>query len=100
MAVAKKTKQKITDVSPEKSFWLCDGRVFKNLKELGAAMEKMTDGTWKYHVTKERNDFANWAENVFGDKKLGLEIRKAKNAKAASQKIKSKTNSAKLWTIF
>lgn len=100
MAATKKTKQKTTDVSPEKSFWLCDGRVFKNLKELGLALEKMNEGIWKYHVTKEKNDFANWIENVFSEKKLALEIRKAKNAKTASQKIKSKTNSPKLWIIF
>ncbi|MCU0652946.1 MAG: hypothetical protein MUD10_01680 [Candidatus Pacebacteria bacterium] len=75
------------DIEPEKSFWLSDGKVLKNLKELQEALEAMEDSIWNYHVTAEKNDFANWIEGVFGAKSLGVAIRKASGAKAAAQKI-------------
>lgn len=84
----------------DKRFWLNSGKVIAGLSDLGAVLEKMEDSIWKFHVTKDKNDFANWIEDVFQEKKLGLAIRKAKTAKAAAKLIKSKTESAKLWTFF
>jgi len=99
MAPAKKTAQKNADLPIEKCFWLCDGRVLKNFKDLGAALDKMEENIWKHHVTKDKNDFANWIEDVFGEKKLGRDVRSSRNAKSAAKKIKSKTG-AKLWSFF
>ena len=84
----------------DKRFWLSDGKVIGSLKDLGAVFEKMDNSVWKFHVNKDKNDFANWIEDVFQEKKLGLAIRKTKTAKAAAKLVKGKVESAKLWTFF
>ena len=92
--------KKVTEAAPEKSFWLCDGRVLRSLKDLAGELEKMDDLTWKYHVTSQKNDFANWVEGVFGEKKLGTALRAIKNPKMAAKKIKASVQGTKLWSIF
>ena len=101
MTTKKATKKtSAAPISPEKRFWVSDGRVFCTLKELAEGLDKMNDAVWKYHVTLDKNDFANWVEGVFKEKKLGLAVRQSKNAKAAAKKVKSKIASPKLWSIF
>lgn len=80
----------VVDVAPEKAFWVRDGQVLKNLKDLAVALEKMSEATFKYHVTKEKNDFTKWVKDVFGDEKLAKELSTAKTAKAAANKVKVK----------
>ncbi len=90
MARKKEKSGKILiDASPEKCFWACDGQVLKNLGELAGAIEKMSDDVFNYHVTKEKNDFANWVSDVFGEEKLAAELKKAKTAKVAVRKIRA-----------
>ncbi|MFA6376187.1 MAG: hypothetical protein WCX69_02170 [Candidatus Paceibacterota bacterium] len=88
------------DVDPEKAFWLSDGRMFKNLRELAAAFETMEDSVWDYHVTAEKNDFANWIENVFGENQLGGSIRKVKSPRTAAKRIQSKLEIPKFWSFL
>jgi hypothetical protein len=94
--VTSKTKKKpvaAAEVEAEKRFWLNGGGSLGNLSQLASALEKMDEKVWNHHVTAEKNDFANWVEGVFGDKKLGLAIRKAKGPKAAAKLIKPKGTS-------
>lgn len=81
-------KNKTIEIGPDKYFYLVDGTTLKSLKELAAALTKMTKEVFNHHVTKDKNDFANWIEGVFENKKLAAEIRKAKTAKGAAAKIK------------
>ncbi len=85
----KKVKKVLVNTEPEKCFWVCNGQILKNLKELSESLEKMSDEVFKYHATKERNDFANWVKDVFGEEKLALDLKKAKTAKTAAKKIKA-----------
>jgi hypothetical protein len=90
----------VADVDPEKSFWLCDGRVLKNLRELALALETMDDPVWDHHVTPERNDFANWVEGVFGQAQLGAAIRKVKSPRTAAKRVQSKLEIPKFWSFL
>ncbi len=81
------TKESV-NLEPEKCFWLYDGQVLRNLEELSQALEKMSDEVFKYHANKEKNDFANWVENIFGDRKLASDLKKVKTAKTAAKKVK------------
>lgn len=90
----------MADIEPEKNFWLCDGRNLKNLKELAAAFEKMDNSVWNYHVTAEKNDFANWIEGVFGQSQLGASIRKAKSPRTAAKRVQSKLEMPKFWSFL
>ena len=90
----------LADVEPEKAFWLADGRVLKNAKELVAALENMDDSVWEHHVTADRNDFANWIEGVFGQAQLGAALRKVKSPKTAAKRIQAKLEIPKFWSFL
>jgi len=90
----------VADVEPEKAFWLNDGRMLKNLKELAQALETMDGALWSFHANGERNDFANWVEDVFGQKQLGSALRKTKSAKTAAKRIKEKMSAPRFWSFL
>ena len=37
----------------------------------------MSDDTYYYHVTSEKNDFSSWIGSVFSNENLSKELRKA-----------------------
>ncbi len=67
----------LEDVHKDKVFWCHDNRVMKNLDELVAALRKMSDDTFRYHVTKDKNDFSKWVRDVIGDSTLAEDLQKA-----------------------
>jgi hypothetical protein len=97
MDIKKNASSVLADTDPEKSFWLSNGRTLKNLKELKEALETMDPEVWRNHVSVEKNDFANWVEGVFGDKQLGLSLRKVKSPKTAAKRVASKLEISKFW---
>ncbi len=86
----KRVKKILKDAPEDKKFWVCDGRVLKNLKELEQALRTMSDETYRYHVNKVKNDFYNWIKDVFKDRKLATEIKKSRNRISAANKLKKK----------
>lgn len=83
-AVAEK---RLCDVSQEKQFWCHDGHYLKNLQELGAALEQMTEETFRYHVNETKSDFSNWVWDVIGDEKLSRDLRKSAIRAQAAKKV-------------
>jgi alpha-amylase len=75
----KATARFLSDVQPDKSFWVSNGWIVRNMKELPLALRKMNNDTFVYHVNKGKNDFYNWVNDVVGDKKLALDIKSAYN---------------------
>ena len=71
--------RRLGDVPDEKRFWCQDGKVVKNLKELGEALDGMGDETFHHHSGGGRNDFSNWIRDVVGDNKLANDLSKAKS---------------------
>ncbi len=63
------------NVPPEKSFWVRDGQILRNIAELPPALERMSEETFRHHVTGKKNDFANWIEFVIGERSLADEVR-------------------------
>jgi hypothetical protein len=76
------SKSCLSDVAADKVFWCHDGRVMKNLDELSAALREMSEETFRYHVTVDRNDFSKWVEDVIGDHELSAVL---KNSSTRSQ---------------
>ena len=62
-------------VKPEKYFYLEDGGVFKNIKELALRLDEVSDEVFRSHVNESKNDFANWVEHVFKEKELAEKLR-------------------------
>ena len=50
----------LKNVSPQNNFVLSNGRVIENLDSLYFVLRDSDDSIFYYHVTNERNDFANW----------------------------------------
>ncbi len=69
-------------VTPEwHAFWVHEGPVFASLKDMSAALPKLTAQSFAHHVNEAKNDFADWIEFVVGDKDLAKDMRGAKTAR-------------------
>jgi len=83
--------RRLGDVPDDKRFWCQDGKVVKNIKELGKALNDTSDDIFHYHAGEGRNDFSNWVRDVVGDNKLANDLSKAKSriqaGKAVAQRI-------------
>ena len=76
------SKSCLSDVAADKVFRCHDGRVIKNLDELSVALREMSDDTFRYHVTADKNDFSKWVKDVIGDHELSAVL---KNSSTRSQ---------------
>jgi hypothetical protein len=81
-------KLSLRDVALDKAFWCRDGRVLKNLGELAAALQEMSDETYQHHVTGEKNDFSNWVWDVIGDATLAAELQRAISPNMAAKVVR------------
>jgi hypothetical protein len=77
--IAPVKKSVFIELSPDKYFVLCNGDTIKDYKELAAILETIGDDIFYYHVTNERNDFANWINDVFEEKELAEKIRQSRS---------------------
>lgn len=80
------------EVEPELALWLSNGTTIRNMKELAAALKKITAKAYKEHVTEERNEIAEWVQEILNDEELARQLRKAgtklKSAKCVEKRIK------------
>lgn len=67
-------------------FWTRNGNILKNLEDLYLAFGSMDDQIFLHHVTKQKNDFADWTEYVLNDVACADDLRKTKK-KAQAQKV-------------
>ncbi len=63
---------------PDLFFYLHGEKPIKNLIELSEELNNMSEKTFVYHVREEKNDFAEWVNNVVGDSILAEKMFKAK----------------------
>ena len=71
---AEKAQRLLGDVAEDKVFWCHDGRVFRNIREMGEGFAAMTDETFAFHSNRDKGDFSNWVTEVIGDTKLAREL--------------------------
>lgn len=74
----KPSKAEPARIKEEHYFVVVDGSALKSLKELAEALDSMSDDVFYYHVTKEKNDFANWVRDVFNEAELAEKLFNAK----------------------
>lgn len=85
----------LRDVQPENCFWCCNGMIFKNLYELESGLKNMSDEVYAYHAGVEKNDFSNWINDIIGDVRLALELRRCRSRDEAYRKVSNKIKSLK-----
>jgi HEAT repeat protein len=71
----------------DKSFRLHNGGVVHNLVELSSALRGMDEISYRHHVNDSKNDFANWARDVCGDRALAQKLRNSANRLDAALEI-------------
>lgn len=74
----------------EKCFWVKDGKVLRNLRDLRDALKEMDDKTYQYHANKEKNDFAKWVREVLLDSTLANQLEKVRTRKGALKKVEDR----------
>jgi len=78
-----RTSKLLKDVPHKFSFYVCNGKILKNVGELRDELKTMDDGTFTHHVNQEKNDFSNWINDIIKDKKLAKDLRNATNTQKA-----------------
>lgn len=73
------------EVTPEHHFTLKNGQKLTSFRDLLEALSFIDDETYNYHVTEDRNDFAEWVEHILEEEKLAEKIR---NKKAREELLK------------
>ncbi|MFP3897826.1 MAG: hypothetical protein ACLFVD_00715 [Dehalococcoidia bacterium] len=79
--------RRLADVPDDKRFWCRDGRLIKNLRELGSALNEMSAESFDHHSGQGRSDFANWVREVIGDEKLAKDLARAKSPGQAGKAV-------------
>lgn len=64
-------------------FWTTDGEILQDLTQLRDALGVMSDDVFTHHVTKEKNDFADWVEHVLYDGECAAALRKSRKPNTA-----------------
>ena len=77
------------DINPEHEFVLSNGHKLKNLQELADTLRMMDYNVFESHVTTEKNDFANWVNNVMGLQELADNMRTLKNREVMANLIEN-----------
>lgn len=80
-------KRRLGDVADAKRFWCHDGKIVKNLREFGKALDDMNDETFRYHLGGGRNDFSKWVREVVGDEELADDLGKVKSRMEAGRAV-------------
>ena len=85
-------KSWLEDVLPSEVFRCHDGRVAKNLDELAASLREMSPQTYRYHVSRGRNDFGLWVRGIIGDVTLSRELEKATTPATAASMVETRVS--------
>lgn len=67
----------------EHCFWTTDGQVLQDLNQLQMAFGSMGEEVFLHHVTKEKNDFADWVEHILDDAACAAELRRSQKPASA-----------------
>lgn len=83
-ANTKKTnKEVLICVDGEHCFWTNDGQILSSIADLRDALHRMNEEVFAHHVTREKNDFADWVEQVLHDAELSQALRRTKKPHTA-----------------
>ena len=75
------------DVPNEYVFRCNDGLILQGMKELGSALNSMTDETYVFHANAKKNDFNPVVEVIIKDGMLANDLQKATNRAQAAKLV-------------
>jgi hypothetical protein len=77
----------LAKVPEEYVFWCCDGRIFRDMKELAEGLAAMSDEIFARHANPEKNDFSNWLRDVIKDEKLARDLENVLDRNEAARTV-------------
>lgn len=77
----------LRQVPDSEALWLCNNATVQSLAELSEALDGLDDSTFRYHVQRSQNDFAEWIRLTLGDRDLAREISRVKTKETLSRKV-------------
>jgi len=80
----------LNDVPPDKAFWFCNGTCAPNIYQFVDTLEHNGDDVFMYHITGEKNDFANWIMSVLEDEVLYHSIKNEREKHWFVQKVRKR----------
>jgi hypothetical protein len=78
---------KMKNAPANKCFWVNNGAVLKNLKDLHAELLAITSEQYAYHTQNGANHFAMWVDVVLSEPDCAKALKKARTQKAAAKKV-------------
>jgi hypothetical protein len=78
-----KTKKSLVVAADPQSFWVSDGQILNSLLALHDALHSMDKEVFGHHVSKGKNDFADWVEAVLCDEACAKDLSKVKTPASA-----------------
>ena len=85
----------LSEAEGDKRFFVNDGAVLSELKQMPSALRKMKKQTFDHHVNEEKNDFSNWVNEVLGDKDLAKKMSAAKSKTEMTKHVSSRLQDLK-----
>ena len=82
-------------VESHQAFWVNNGPILHNLKELEQALLSMADTTFAYHVNQHKNDFAQWISEDLTNSEVGKKLQRFKTKDAFLKVLKQTLKEAK-----
>ena len=95
MNYRERVKQIFADVPPDHKFWLKTGGEVSNLEDMSLALKDMDEEVFVHHVNDEKNDFADWIQNVVKDEDLASTLHKIKTQEGTRKALELRISSLK-----
>lgn len=83
-----RAKPVLVCVDGEHCFWTHGGAVLSTLRDLRNELNSMTDEEYQYHANVDKNDFADWVENILCDDACAKGLRRARRRATAYSCVK------------
>lgn len=81
----------MSDLDAAHFFYVCDGKVLKNIDDLKSALKGMNNDAFSYHCNGEKNDFRLWISDSIGNKDLASKISRIKTKEGLIKKLEEET---------
>ncbi|MFW5745940.1 MAG: hypothetical protein ACOCWQ_00125 [Nanoarchaeota archaeon] len=80
-------KQSPKRIQTELFFIRVDGQPISSLRDLARQLDDMSDEIFFHHVTPDKNDFATWVVDVFGEESLAERIGHIKDRRSICYEV-------------
>jgi hypothetical protein len=86
--------KQLTIAAPPECFWINNGPIVCDLRELYLALkDNVSDAQFFHHVTKEKNDFEQWIRVTLRDDPCALKVKKARARDEVVQILRTRLRS-------